>query len=110
MEWIGRRIVPAKEARPVTASADAPAMVRPSFHATSREGVRGHDFEKGDVIWLVSMLSGGSVHMAPAKAPPIFRTNMRFYGRMRRGRFLFVRDPIHLRSEHQVSPDSSDPK
>jgi len=46
--------------------ADPPAMFCPSFHATSRAGVGGHVYEKGDVIWLVGMLRGGSVRMPPA--------------------------------------------
>ncbi len=105
MEWIGRQIVPAKQVRPATASADAPAMVHPSFHATSREGVRGHDYEKGNVIWLVSMLSGGSVHMPPAIDARIQVASKQIVepatgassGKRGEGRYQFIADPAGSR-------------
>jgi hypothetical protein len=105
MEWIGRRIVPAKGVRAATAFADAPAMVHPSFHATSREGVRGHDYEKGDVIWLVSMLSGGSVHMPPAIDARIEVAGKQTVepatgassGKRGEGRYRFIADPAGAR-------------
>jgi hypothetical protein len=67
--------------------------------------VRGHDYEKGDVIWLVSMLSGGSVHMPPAidariqvaSKQTLEPTTGAASGKSGGGRYRYIADPAGSR-------------